>query len=214
MRHRSGRSPLGHVSCEIGTVASAGVGFSRAELEAFRDATVPDLIGPGLRLLFVGINPGLWTAATSTHFAHPGNRFYPALLRGGVIDRVIDRGTGMTDDDREYLVRRGIGITNLVARATSKASELTAAELQNGAGRLRRFVAEHRPRVVAVAGVTAFRDAFGRRDAVLGRQRELLDGAELWVVPNPSGLNAHETIATLAAAYRAPAVAAGVIGEA
>lgn len=187
------------------------MGFSRAELEAFRDATVPDLVGPGLRLLFVGINPGLWTAATSTHFAHPGNRFYPALLRGGVIDRVIDRGTGMTDDDRRYLVGRGIGITNLVARATPKAAELTPAELSEGGVRLHRFVAEHRPRVVAVAGVTAYRDAFGRRDAVLGRQPARFGDAELWVVPNPSGLNAHETIDTLAAAYRAPAVAAGII---
>ena len=187
------------------------MGFSRAELEAFRDATVPDLVGPGLRLLFVGINPGLWTAATSTHFAHPGNRFYPALLRGGVVDRVIDRGTGMTDDDRRYLVERGIGITNLVARATPRASELAAGELREGADRLRGFVAEHRPRVVAVAGVTAYRDAFGRRGAVLGRQPDSLDGAELWVVPNPSGLNAHETIGTLAAAYRAPAIAAGVV---
>ena len=121
------------------------MGFSRAELEAFRDATVPDLVGPGLRLLFVGINPGLWTAATSTHFAHPGNRFYPALLRAGVIDRVIDRGTGMTDDDRRYLVERGIGITNLVARATPRASELTAIELRAGGDRLRGFVAEHQP---------------------------------------------------------------------
>ena len=83
------------------------MGFTRAELESFRDATVPDLVGPGMRLLFVGINPGLWTAATSTHFAHPGNRFYPALLRAGVIDRPIDRGVGMTDDDRRDAGRAG-----------------------------------------------------------------------------------------------------------
>jgi double-stranded uracil-DNA glycosylase len=190
------------------------VGFSRAELEAFRDATVPDLIGPGLRLLVVGINPGLWTAATSTHFAHPGNRFYPALLRAGVIDRIIDRGTGMTDDDRRYLVERGVGITNLVARATPRASELTAVELRAGGDRLRGVVAEHRPRVVAVAGVTAYRAAFGRRHAVLGRQPDGIGDAELWVIPNPSGLNAHETIDSLAAAYRAPAVAAGIIPRA
>ena len=151
---------------------SAAVGFSRSELESFRDAVVPDLVGPDLRLLFVGINPGLWTAATSTHFAHPGNRFYPALLRGGVIDRVIDRGTGMTDDDRRYLLERGIGITNIVARATAKASELTPAELREGGDRLLRFVADHHPTVVAVAGVTAYRAAFGRRDAALGRQPE------------------------------------------
>jgi TDG/mug DNA glycosylase family protein len=187
------------------------VGFTRAELEACRDTEVPDLVGPGLRLLFVGINPGLWTAATQTHFAHPGNRFYPALRRGGVIERDIDRGTGMTDGDRAYLIARGIGITNLVARATPRAAELTAEELRAGGARLLAFVAEHRPAVVAVAGVTAYRQAFGVPRATLGRQPADVAGAELWIVPNPSGLNAHETIESLAAAYRAPAVAAGVV---
>jgi double-stranded uracil-DNA glycosylase len=187
------------------------VGFTRAELESFRGATVPDLVGPGLRLLFVGINPGLWTAATVTHFAHPGNRFYPALLRAGVIDRPIDRGVGMTDEDRRYLIERGIGITNLVARATPRASEITAEELRAGGQRLGGFVATHRPSVVAVAGITAYRIAFDEPRAVLGRQPERLGDAELWVVPNPSGLNAHETIDTLAAAYREVAVAAGII---
>lgn len=187
------------------------MGFTRAELEAFRDATVPDLIGPELRLLFVGINPGLWTAATRTHFAHPGNRFYPALHLAGVIDREIDRGTGMTDDDREHLVDRGIGITNVVHRATAKASELSNDELRAGGERLRHFVVAHRPRVVAIAGITAYRTAFGRPKAVMGVQGEAFEGAELWVVPNPSGLNAHETVESLAAAYRAPAVAAGIV---
>src|SRR6266508_3853628 len=112
------------------------MGFTRAELESFRNATVPDLVGPGLKLLFVGINPGLWTAATSTHFAHPGNRFYPALYEAGVIDIPIDRGRGMTDVERAALVDRGIGITNLVARATAKASELNRDELQAGRARL------------------------------------------------------------------------------
>jgi TDG/mug DNA glycosylase family protein len=188
------------------------VGFTRAELERFRDATVPDLIGPGVKLLFVGINPGLWTAATSTHFAHPGNRFYPALRLAGVIQRDIDRGTGMTDADRDHLIRRGIGITNVVERATARASELTTAELRAGGERLRRFVREHRPRVVALAGITAYRAAFGRPAAVLGEQPEPFETAALWVVPNPSGLNAHETIASLAEAYRAPAEFAGVVG--
>ena len=187
------------------------MGFTRAELEAFRDATVPDLVGPGLRLLFVGINPGLWTAATATHFAHPGNRFYPALRRAGIIERDIDRGTGFTADDRRYLIERGIGITNLVARATPRAAELSADELATGGARLMSFVAEHRPQVVAVAGVTAYRSAFAAPQARLGRQPMDLGGAELWVVPNPSGLNAHETIDTLAAAYRAPAEAAGIV---
>ena len=187
------------------------MGFTRAELESFRGATVPDLIGPGVKLLFVGINPGLWTAATQTHFAHPGNRFYPALRRAGVIDRDIDRGVGMTAAERAYLVGRGIGITNIVARATARASELGGDELRAGAERLGAFVAAHGPAVVAVAGVTAFRLAFGRRDAKLGRQSELLAGAALWIVPNPSGLNAHETIDTLAAAYREPALEAGIV---
>lgn len=187
------------------------MGFRRDELEAFRDATVPDLIGPGLRLLFVGINPGLWTAATQTHFAHPGNRFYPALLLAGIIEREIDRGAGMSDDDRCHLIDRGIGITNVVHRATAKASELTPAELRQGGEQLRRFVAGHEPAVVAVAGITAYRAAFGAPKAQTGRQDEPFEGAELWVVPNPSGLNAHETIESLAVAYRAPAIAAGIV---
>jgi len=186
------------------------MGFTREELESYRDEEVPDLVGPGLKLLFVGINPGLWTAATRTHFAHPGNRFYPALHLGGVIDRQIDRGSGMTDEDRQYLIERGIGITNVVRRATAKASELTAAELRAGGEELRCFVREHRPVVVAVAGVTAYRIAFREPKAQMGRQDEPFEGAELWIVPNPSGLNAHETVESLAAAYRAPADAAGV----
>ena len=189
----------------------ARMGFTRGELESFRDATVPDLLGPGLKLLFVGINPGLWTAATQTHFAHPGNRFYPALLLGGVIEREIDRGTGMSGADRDHLIARGIGITNLVHRATAKASELTGAELRRGGEELRRTVRELHPRVVAVAGITAYRAASGSKHVEPGRQPDEFEGAELWVVPNPSGLNAHETIETLAAAYRAPAEAAGVL---
>ena len=186
------------------------MGFSRAELESFRDATVPDLVGPGLKLLFVGINPGLWTAATQSHFAHPGNRFYPALLLGGVIEREIDRGAGMTDADRQHLIERGIGITNVVRRATAKASELSADELRGGGDELRAFVAEHEPAVVAIAGITAYRTAFRDPKAQTGRQDVNLAGAELWIVPNPSGLNAHETVDSLAAAYRAPAIAAGI----
>jgi TDG/mug DNA glycosylase family protein len=191
--------------------------FTRAELEAFRDREVDDLVGPGLKLLFVGINPGLWTAAVGTHFAHPGNRFYPALAMAGIIRHPIDRAAGMTDADREHLRSRGIGITNIVKRATARAAELSREEYRAGGERLLAFVAEHRPVVVAVAGITAYRDAFSERTAVLGRQPETLDsagrwsGAALWVVPNPSGLNAHETSATLAAAYAAPAVEAGII---
>ncbi|WP_305094329.1 mismatch-specific DNA-glycosylase [Prescottella sp. R16] len=187
------------------------MGFSRAELESYRDVEVPDLIGPGCRLLFVGINPGLWTAATGAHFARPGNRFYPALWRAGIVDRRIDPTAGMSDADRELLLARSVGITNLVARATARADELTADELRAGGERLRCIVRDVRPRVVAVAGITAYRTAFGARKAVKGRQPDGIEGAELWVVPNPSGLNAHDTVDTLAEAYRAAAVEAGVV---
>ncbi len=187
------------------------MGFSRVELQSYRDASVPDLVGPGLKLLFVGINPGLWTAATQTHFAHPGNRFYPALRLAGIVDRDLDRATGFTGEDRAYLIARGIGNTNLVNRATIRADELTPDELRAGRIRLEEFVAAHRPAVVAVAGVTAYRTAFTRPKARVGEQPETLAGARLWVVPNPSGLNAHETITSLAAAYAEPARAAGVI---
>ncbi|MEZ5372490.1 MAG: mismatch-specific DNA-glycosylase [Microthrixaceae bacterium] len=186
------------------------MGFTRAELEQFRDATVPDLVGPELRLLFVGINPGLWTAATQTHFAYPGNRFYPALRRAGIIEREISPSAGMTDADRSAFLARGLGITNVAHRATAKASELTRDELRAGGEQLRAFVGRHRPAVVAVAGITAYRTAFRRPKATMGPQDEPFEGAELWVVPNPSGLNAHETVASLADAYRAPAIAAGL----
>ncbi|MDZ5663013.1 mismatch-specific DNA-glycosylase [Nocardioides sp. S-58] len=188
------------------------MGFTRAELESFRDVEVPDLLpapGEPLRLLFVGINPGLWTAATQTHFAHPGNRFYPALLRAGILDVAVDQAAGMTEDDRDAL-RRGIGITNLVPRATARADELTAEELRVGGERLRSLVAERSPRVVAVAGVTAYRTAFGERRAQVGEQPRW-GTSQVFVLPNPSGLNAHETVETLATAYAVAARAAGVI---
>lgn len=200
-----------HVAAVALRSSLRGMGFTRDELEAARDVTVPDLVGPDVRLLFVGINPGLWTAASQTHFAHPGNRFYPALLLAGIIDREIDRSEGMNEADRARLIERGVGITNIVRRTTAKASELTAAELRSGGATLRRFVADHRPAVVAVAGITAYRSAFRQPNALMGEQAGGLEGAQLWVVPNPSGLNAHETVESLAAAYRAPAEAAGIV---
>jgi TDG/mug DNA glycosylase family protein len=190
------------------------VGFTRAELDAFRDAEVPDLLPPAgqeLRLLFVGINPGLWTAAVQTHFAHPGNRFYPALLRAGILTVPVDPSSGMTAADRDAFVGRGLGITNLARRASARGSDLSAAELRDGGEQLRALVRRRSPRVVAVAGVTAYRLAFGVRGAEVGRQPQRLEGAELWVVPNPSGLNAHETTETLAAAYAEPARAVGLL---
>jgi TDG/mug DNA glycosylase family protein len=194
----------------------AAMGFTRAELESFRDVEVPDLLpsaGQPLRLLFVGINPGLWTAATQSHFARPGNRFYPALLRAGILTSPIDPAAGMTDGDRDVLRRQGIGITNVAPRATARADELTAAELREGGERLRALVAERRPAVVAVAGITAYRTAFGEPRARVGEQPARWGASRVFVVPNPSGLNAHETVATLARAYADAARAAGVLGS-
>lgn len=190
------------------------MGFTRAELESFRDTEVPDLLPPAdqpLRLLFVGINPGLWTAATQTHFARPGNRFYPALLRAGIIDEPVDPSAGMTDADRELFRSRGIGITNVAPRATARADELTTEELREGGRRLRDLVARRRPVVVAIAGITAYRTAFGERRASVGEQPERWGTSRVFVVPNPSGLNAHDTVESLAQAYAAAARAAGVV---
>lgn len=187
------------------------MGMTRDHLESFRDASVPDLIGADCRLLFVGINPGLWTAATQTHFAHPGNRFYPALYRAGLIGWEVDRSAGFTDEDRDRFIARGIGVTNLVNRATVRASELGRDELRAGAARLEVLAADVKPAVVAVAGITAYRTAFERPKARLGKQDEPLGSAELWAVPNPSGLNAHETTDTLADWYRQVGEAAGVV---
>jgi TDG/mug DNA glycosylase family protein len=185
--------------------------FTRAELWTFRNSEVPDLVGPGLRLLFVGINPGLWTAAVQTHFAHPGNRFYPALLKAGIIEQPIDPSAGMSAADRAAFVARGLGITNVVPRASARADELSKAELRAGGEALVHRVEEWQPTVVAVAGITAYRAAFDRPKATPGRQPERWGRSEVWVVPNPSGLNAHETVDTLATAYAAPARAAGIL---
>ena len=174
------------------------MGFTREQLKAFEGRTVPDLLGPDIRLLFVGINPGLWTAATQTHFCHPSNRFYQALRRAGLIDLDIDTDVGMTDAQRAQFLARGMGITNLVARATARASEIAAGELRHGGQRLLATIDAVRPGVVAIAGVTAYRTAFGQPQAVVGRQGIDVSGAEIWAVPNPSGLNAHETIDSLA----------------
>ena len=187
------------------------MGFTREQLESFRGATVPDLLGDEVRLLIVGINPGLWTAATQTHFAYPGNRFYPALHRAGITDWPIDPAAGMDDRDRAMLTGKGIGITNVVNRATARADELTVDELVAGGERLRELVELRAPTVVAIAGLGAYRTAFGRPKAAKGRQPEGLAGAELWLLGNPSGLNAHETVDTLAEQFRAVAEAARVL---
>lgn len=184
--------------------------FTKAELAAFNGATVDDLIDERTKLLFVGINPGLWTAAVNAHFARAGNRFWPALHLGGLTPTLVDASAGMQPDDREMVLAAGIGITNIVPVATARADELTAAELRAGAARLTELVERVHPRVVAVLGLTAFRQAFGAPATSAGRQPSTLASAELWVLPNPSGLNAHETAASLAVAYRRAADAAGI----
>ncbi len=186
------------------------VGFTNAELEAFYGVSLPDLAGPGIRLLLVGINPGLHTAAVQAHFSRRGNRFYPALFRAGILDRIVDASAGFDPGDRAHILDRGVGITSLVRGATRRADELSEGELRAGAAELSERVAALRPAVVAMLGITAYRVAFDRKGAVAGRQPESIAGAQLWVVPNPSGLNAHASLAQLAQAYREAAVAAGI----
>ena len=184
--------------------------FTKAELESFVGSTVDDLVAPGIRLLFVGINPGLWTAAVNAHFARRGNRFWPALHLAGITPTRLDVSAGMPPDVASDLLRAGVGISNLVPYATARADELTAQQLAEGAQRLRKLVREVGPRVVAVLGKTAYAQAFGVRAVTQGRQPVDFEGAELWVLPNPSGLNAHDNVESLAIAYREAAVAAGL----
>lgn len=197
--------------CAVSKFYAAAVRFTRSQLDSYRNATVPDLLGERTRLLFVGINPGLWTAAVQAHFARRGNRFYPALYRAGILDKVIDAADGYSDEDLALLLAAGVGITNLAPRATARADELTAAELDAGARRLAELVDRVAPAVVAVLGITAYRIAFSRPRATVGQQPDRLAGAQLWVVPNPSGLNAHSSLDDLARAYREAAVAAGLV---
>ncbi|WP_067690655.1 G/U mismatch-specific DNA glycosylase [Nocardia jejuensis] len=170
---------------------------SRAELVAAQDKTIPDVIGPGLRVLFCGINPGLWSGATGRHFARPGNRFWPVLHRSGFTPRLL-----RSDDQRE-LLELGLGITNVAARTTAKAEELTPDELRAGGRALVERVERYQPRVLAVLGIGAYRTAFGRPRTTVGPQPERIGDTALWVLPNPSGLNAHYTLDALASEFRA-----------
>lgn len=164
---------------------------TRADLLAARNRTVRDVIAPGLRVLFCGINPGLYSGATGHHFARPGNRFWPTLHQAGFTPRLLD-----PSEERE-LLELGYGITNLVLRATATADELAPEELLAGRKRLEAKVARFRPRTVAILGIGAYRTAFQERKAVLGPQARTLGEAALWVLPNPSGLNAHYQLAGL-----------------
>ncbi|MEU1301719.1 G/U mismatch-specific DNA glycosylase [Streptomyces shenzhenensis] len=169
--------------------------FTRAELEAARDRLVPDVAADGLRVLFSGINPGLLTAATGHHFARPGNRFWPVLQLSGFTPRLLK------PSEQQELLTYGLGITNVVARATARADELSAAEYVEGGRLLAAKVTRLRPRWLAVVGVTAYRAAFGERGAQVGPQERRVGDTRVWVLPNPSGLNAHWTAATMAAEF-------------
>lgn len=170
---------------------------TRGAVQAAVNGTVPDLIERDLAVLFCGINPGLYSAATGHHFARPGNRFWRALHAAGFTDRVLSPW------EETMLLARGCGITNLVSRATATADELTRDELIAGRARLARKAARYHPRWIAVVGIGAYRAAFGRPAATMGRQPERLGPSGLWVLPNPSGLNANHQVPDLARAFRA-----------
>jgi len=167
-----------------------------ADLAAARQLTIPDVIAPGLRVLFSGINPGLYSAATGYHFARPGNRFWPALHRSGFTPRQF------RPDEQEQLLDLGLGITNIVDRATARADELTTQELRDGGAALLAKAGRLRPRWLAIVGVTAYRTAFGQAGATVGPQELAAAGTRLWVLPNPSGLNALWTTPKLVEAFR------------
>ena len=169
---------------------------SRADLLAAQNKTVRDVIAPSLRVLFCGINPGLYSGATGHHFARPGNRFWPTLHQAGFTPRLLH-----PSEERELLAH-GYGITNLVARATATADELAPEELVAGQRRLKAKVKRYQPQVVAVLGISAYRTAFGQKLVTLGRQPDPLAQAGVWVLPNPSGLNAHYQLADLAEHFR------------
>jgi TDG/mug DNA glycosylase family protein len=166
-----------------------------ADLAAARDQTIPDVAAPGLRVLFSGINPGLYSAAVGQHFARPGNRFWPALHRSGFTPRLL------RPDEQDQLLDIGLGITNIVARATARADELRPGELREGGRVLGAKVGRLRPGWLAIVGVTAYRTAFGHPRARVGPQDEPLGGTHVWVLPNPSGLNAHWSPESLAGEF-------------
>jgi TDG/mug DNA glycosylase family protein len=169
---------------------------SRADLLAAQDKTVRDVIAPRLRVLFCGINPGLYSGATGHHFARPGNRFWPALHQAGFTPRLLH-----PSEERE-LLEYGYGITNLAPRATATADELGPEELVAGQRRLMSKVKRYQPQFVAVLGISAYRTAFAQKAAALGQQPERLGNAVVWVLPNPSGLNAHYQLASLVEHFR------------
>ena len=180
---------------------------SKGDLEAARGRTIPDVLGPDLDVVFVGINPGLWSGAVGHHFARPGNRFWKALHGSGFTGRLL------APSEDAQLLERNLGITNLVRRTTATAAELSADEIERGARELEPRLMPLHPRFVAVLGIGAYRTGFGRRNAALGPQDEDLGEARLWVLPNPSGLNAHHQLTDLIERFRALHVATRELGE-
>jgi len=170
---------------------------SPAELADAGNRTIPDVIAGDLAVLFVGINPGLWSGATGYHFARPGNRFWKAIWQAGLTSELL------SPDRQADLLADSLGITNLVPRTTATAAELTDDELRGGGEALLRKVAQYRPRRLAFLGVSTYRVAFDRPKASTGRQPETIAGAEVWVLPNPSGLNAHYQLPQPVEAYSA-----------
>ena len=170
---------------------------TKSELADSYGRTLPDLVAPGLRVLLVGINPSLWSGWSGYHFGRPSNRLWTTLHEAGFTPHRL------VPEDTAAILAAGIGITNLVARSTARADELTDDEIRAGVPGLEALVRRWRPRSVAILGVTAYRVAFGRPRATVGRQPESLDGALLWVLPNPSGLNAHYQQPALTAEYAA-----------
>lgn len=187
-----------------GSPASRGIAFTSAEwrptpaqLAAAHGKTVPDVIAPGLDVAFCGINPGLWSGAVAHHFARPGNRFWAALHASGFTERLL------SPFEERRLLDRGLGVINLVRHATRSADELAAEELRRGAIRVRRLAERYRPAWVAFLGLGAYRAAFGRPRAARGRQPERLGQAGVWLLSNPSGLNASYSLARIVEEFRA-----------
>jgi TDG/mug DNA glycosylase family protein len=170
---------------------------SPADLAAAVGRTVPDLIGPGLRALFCGINPGLWSGAVRHHFARPGNRFWKALAASGFTETVL------SPYDEHQLLDVGVGITNLVRTATRSAAEVAPADLRRGVSTLERKVRRWHPGAVAILGLDAYRTGFNSKTVSIGRQPSGIAGAQLWVIPNPSGIQAHYPFDRLVAELRA-----------
>lgn len=166
------------------------------EIRAATGNTVPDIIAPGLRVLFCGINPSLYSAAVGHHFARPGNRFWRTLQAAGFTERLL------TPSEDSNLLQFGYGLTNIVERATARADELDSQELVAGQQQLLAKVQHYQPQFLAILGIGAYRTAFHRPQAIVGRQNEFLSSAALWVLPNPSGLNAHYQLADLQRVYQ------------